>query len=331
MSYLYITENGAIMNINGGYYEVKYKKDMVHKIPKEILEAVVLFGNIGLTTPCVRELLKRGVQVSYFSTNGVYYGRLESTSHKNIARLKKQIYSAENAQFAQTISKNIIQAKINNQLVLLRRYARNQEADLSSEINILKICKEKAAIAEDSYQLIGYEGNAAKKYFLGLSKLIKNEFKFNGRTRMPPKDPFNSLISLGYTLLMHEIYGVIENKGLTPYCGYLHKDSERHPTLASDLMEEWRAVIVDAVALSLIQGNEIAIDEFYTDEESGGVLLSNDGMKKFINKYEDKMRSVNTYLGERTTYRKCLWHQVNNLSYAIEENNPLMYKPIVIR
>ncbi|MGN1318834.1 MAG: CRISPR-associated endonuclease Cas1 [Lachnospirales bacterium] len=331
MSYLYITENGATMNINGGYFEVNYKNGLVHKIPKETLENVVFFGNISITTPCTKELLKRGIPVSYFSANGAYYGRLESTSHKNIGRLKKQIYLSDDNIFAFKMAKQFIKAKINNQLVLLRRYSRNYCVDLKDELDSLKIYKDKIQCVLDSNELIGYEGNAAKKYFLGISKIIKPDFAFNGRNRMPPKDPFNSLISFGYTLLMHEIYGEIENKGLTPYCGFLHKDHERHPTLASDLMEEWRAVIVDSTVLSLIQGNEISIDEFDVDSETGGVLLSNNAMKVFIKKYENKMRSENTYLGYKSTYRKCLWHQVYVLVKAIEENNPLLYEPITIR
>lgn len=131
----------------------------------------------------------------------------------------------------------------------------------------MKILKDKISENLTLKEIMGYEGNAAREYFCGLSKIIKPEFSFKGRNRMPPKDPFNSLISLGYTLLLHEAYGEIENKGLSPYCGYLHSDHERHPTLASDLMEEWRAVIVDSVVLSLIQGNEISPDDFYTDKD----------------------------------------------------------------
>lgn len=331
MSYLYITENGAVMNINGGYFEVNYKNGMVHKIPKETLESVSLFGNVSVTTPCVREMLKRGIPVSYFSTSGAYFGRLVSTSHKNIKRLKKQIYASEDNEFSIIIAKNIIKEKINNQIVLLRRYVRNTDKDLRYEIEYMTSLKDKIVKSSKYNEIIGYEGNAAKYYFQGLSKIIKPEFAFKGRNRMPPKDPFNSLISLGYTLIMYEIYGEIENKGLSPFCGFLHKDHENHPTLASDLMEEWRAVVVDSVVMSLIQGNEISTDDFTFDKENGGVFLTNNAMKIFIRKYESKMRCENTYLGNRSTYRKCLWHQVNALVNAIEQNEPELYKPVSIR
>lgn len=331
MSFLYITENGAVMNVSGGYFEVSYKNGMIHKIPKETLESVSLFGNVTVTTPCIKEMLKRGIPVSYFAANGAYFGRLESTSHKNIKRLKKQIYASDDDKFALTIAKNIVKGKINNQIVLLRRYARNSDKDLKYETEYMSGLKEKIDKLSKYSEVMGYEGNCAKYYFAGLSKIIKADFAFKGRNRMPPKDMFNSLLSFGYTLLMHEIYGEIESKGLSPYCGFLHKDHENHPTLASDLMEEWRAVIVDAVVMSLIQGNEILKEDFIFDKESGGVFLTGDAVKIFLKKYENKMRCENTYLGYKSSYRKCLWHQVSGLVSAIENSDPELYRPVSIR
>lgn len=332
MSYLYITENGAVMGIDGGYFAVSHKNGLLHRIPKETLESVALFGNVSITTPCVRELLERGIPVSYFSGRGSYFGCLESTRHNNIGRLKQQIFLSENNDFSLKLAASIISAKIQNQLVLLRRYGRDSPADLDDEIKMMRNANDKVIRSVSSEEIMGYEGMAAKYYFSGLAKVIKEEFSFKGRNRMPPKDPFNSMISLGYTLLMHEIYGEIENRGLTPFCGFLHKDHERHPTLASDLMEEWRAVIVDSVVMSLIQGNEISVECFVKDEESGGVFLTSEGMRIFLKKYENKLRSINRYLdNSEMSIRRGLWHQVNALTKAIESSDPALYKPLIIR
>ena len=149
---------------------------------------------------------------------------------------------------------------------------------------------------------------------------------------MPPKDPFNSMLSLGYTILMYEIYGEIENKGLNPDCGFLHKDHEKHPTLASDLMEEWRAVIIDSMVMSLIQGREIHSEQFIKDEETGGVFLTKEAMKIFLRKYEIKMRTENRYIENMSmSFRKGIRHQVNLLTRAIENNDANIYVPITIR
>ncbi len=332
MSFVYITEDGAVLSLNGGYFEVTHKDGLLEKIPKETLESVSLFGNVSITTPCVKELLVRGIPVSYFSKKGAYYGKLISTRHTNIFRLKNQIYESDNDTFSLSMAKQIIYAKINNQLVVARRYCNNPTESQAELIKNIKYYKDKIDYVNDSTELMGYEGITAKLYFSLMSELVDTGFQFNGRSKQPPKDPFNSLLSLGYTLLMNELYGEIENKGMTAYCGFIHKGRERHPTLASDLMEEWRAVIVDSVALSLIQGHEIHTNDFVTDEETGGVYLNKDGMKLFLQKYENKMRTYCKYInGAEMSFRKCLWHQVNVLTHAIEENRADLYKPIIIR
>lgn len=151
---------------------------------------------------------------------------------------------SDDEDFSNNFAKRIIYAKISNQIVILRRYSRNSDNDVSDEIKMMKICTQKLDNAHTSEEIMGFEGTAAKYYFSALSKLVNNDFSFNCRSRMPPKDPFNSMLSLGYTLLMYEIYGEIENKGLSPYAGFLHKDRERHPTLASEFIEKEGVIII---------------------------------------------------------------------------------------
>ena len=333
MSYLYITEDGAVLSVNGGYYVVTYRDGCVKNIPSETLESVSIFGNSSVTTPCTRKLLEKGIPVNYFSKRGAYYGRLESTRHTNIARLKAQIQMSEDSDFRIRLAQSILSAKIKNQSVILRRYARNRRADVSKELRYMSSSAEKILSCTETEELMGYEGTAARYYFQGLSQVVNSAFSFNGRNRMPPKDPFNSMLSLGYTLLMYEIYGEIENCGLTPYAGFIHADHERHPTLASDLMEEWRAVIVDSVVMSLVNGNEISTDDFMNDAETGGVFLTTNGMRIFISKLENKLRSETGYIQStyRMSFRGALWHQVSNLVKAIENNDASLYTPILIR
>lgn len=333
MSYLYIVDDNAVIGIDGGYYSVKYSNGDVKKIPSETVESIALFGNVSLTTPCTKKLLENGIPVSFFSKRGSYFGRLESTKHTNIFRLKKQIRLSDDDNFKIPLAQRILSAKINNQAVLLARYERSTGIDTKHERFMMLDSMEKVKKADSIDVIMGHEGNAAKNYFQGLSKVINPEFSFNGRNRMPPKDPFNSLLSLGYTMLMYEIYGEIENKGLNPYAGFIHSDRERHPTLASDLMEEWRPVIVDSVTMSIINGKEIDQQDFVKDESTGGVFLINTGMPKFIRKFEDKLRCETGYITStyKMTFRNALWHQVNALVSAIEKNDPCLYEPIVIR
>ncbi|MDD3185231.1 MAG: CRISPR-associated endonuclease Cas1 [Anaerostipes sp.] len=332
MSYLYVVEHGAVIGISGGYFVVTYKDGMIQKIPKETLESISLFGNVSLTTPCIETCLKQGIHVNFFSKRGAYYGCLESTRHTNIFRTKEQLKLTNDLCFPLEISKKFIQAKIHNQRIVLNRYYKSENKDIANCLKNIKISENKILACESSEELMGHEGFASRNYFEGLSKLVSKDFEFYGRNRMPPKDPFNSMISLGYTILMYEIYGQIESHGLNPYAGFLHTDKERHPTLASDLMEEWRAVIVDSTVMSLIQGNEISVDDFEYQEQ--GVFLKDVALKIFIRKMGKKMLTDTkylVYLEERSSFRRALWHQVGRLVKCIEKRDADLYEPVWIR
>ncbi len=335
MSYLYLCENGAVIGVEGGYFKVTHRDGSITKVPRETLETIALFGNNNLTTPCVQECLKRGIPVSFFSRNGAYFGRLESTCHSNIFRQKQQIYLCEDSQFCLEFARNVLMAKARNQVTILRRYKRTTGKDISKSIDFIMRNVVKISSSKTMDICKGYEGVIAREYFKCLSELVPEAFRFRGRNKQPPQDAFNSMLSLGYTMLMYEIYGEIENAGLTPYAGLIHKDRERHPTLASDLMEEWRAVLVDSVVLSLVIGKEISAEQFWSDEDSGGIFLSYEAMKIFLRKYELKMRESTKYLEDVetgfTSYRKAIRYQLQKVVQMIMEHDVTRYKPIVIR
>jgi len=334
MSYLYVSEKGASINFQQNYFVVSYKDGMTRQIPAETLESVALFGNIQVTTPCMQQLLERGIPVTYFSTGGKYFGRLESTKHINIARQKKQIFLSEDADFCVAFSKQIIDAKIRNQVVIINRYIRSAQVTLDDEIMQMKNSIRKLPECKEKNEIMGYEGMASRAYFRAISKIIHPDFKFSGRSKRPPKDAFNSLLSLGYTLIMYELFGVLQSRGLNPYAGFLHSDREQHPTLASDMMEEWRAVLIDSLALSLIQGREIMPEHFVRDEESQGVFLTKEGMKIFIKKFESKLRTEVKYLNYidgRKSFRSAIFLQIGELVKAIEGGDSSLYQPITIR
>ena len=288
-----------------------------------------------MTTPCIGECLKRGISIQYYSSKGAYFGKLSSTKHVNTKRQRLQVRLTEDKTFALTLSKIILQAKLNNQIVLLRRYQRNSKIYVDEEINTIKRLKDKISSGKDLPEISGYEGNAARAYFKGLNNLINvSEFKFNGRNRRPPKDPFNSLLSFGYTILLNDIYGAIESRGLNPYFAFLHQDREKHPTLSSDLIEEWRPIIVDSIAMALINGREISIENFYRDKATRGVYFTKEGLKKYILKIEKRldtsMRYLN-YIDYPVSFRRAIDMQVLQLCKAIEEKDPNLYQPVIIR
>ena len=181
---------------------------------------------------------------------------------------------------------------------------------------------------------MGYEGYAAKTYFAGLSIVIEPAFLFQGRNKRPSRDPFNALLNLGYAVLRNTLIGSIEIKGLNPYLGFLHRDREGHPTLASDLMEEWRAVLVDSTALAMINGHELHRDDFYMDDETGACLLSKNGMRLYLRKLQEKLKVKVKYLTNvpySVSFRQGILLQMDSLLKAMTDEDASVYHPVQIR
>ena len=333
MSYLYVNEDGVVVSIEGNRCIAKYKDGMIKYMPIEALEGIVIMGRSQLTTYCMEQCLERGINVSFFSKGGRYFGRLHSTGHVKTDRQRRQC-ELYDSQFAIDLSKRIISAKLKNQEVVLRRYERSKNINLKDIHNMMSICRNKIETCNSIYEIMGYEGQGAKYYFDGLSKCVKEDFVFQGRSRRPPLDEFNSMIGLGYSVLMNEIYGKIEAKGLNPYFGFMHRDAEKHPTLASDLMEEWRAVIVDATVMSIINGNEITKEEFTHNVDEPGCYLTKDGLRLYLNKLERKFQTEVRdlkYIDYAVSFRRGIFIQMERLAKAIEEGDASIYEPIIIR
>ena len=231
------------------------------------------------------------------------------------------------------MGRKVIAAKVHNQLTLLRRYNRNADIEgVRHAIDEIVALRKRIPTAETSEQLMGYEGAIAKVYFRALGLLVPEEFAFTGRSRRPPLDPFNAMLSFGYTLLMYDIYTALSNEGLHPYFGFLHALKNHHPALASDLMEEWRAVLVDAMVLSLVSHHEVRTEHFAAmKEDEPGIILTREGRAIFLRAYEKKLRTVNRYVEGQHSYRRTLAYQARQYAQALLAKNEEMYEPIALR
>ena len=196
MSILYVAENDAKIGIDSNRLSVKYSDGMLRTLPIETIEGVTLLGKAQLTTQFMETCMNKGIPVSFFSKGGKYFGRLMSTGHVKSTLQRKQA-ALYDTSFAVQLSKRIINAKIGNQIVVLKRYARNNSVGIDDCISNMQNSRKKIHNVETIDEITGYEGSAAKSYFDGLSRCIDENFRFHGRSRRPPKDEFNSLISLG--------------------------------------------------------------------------------------------------------------------------------------
>ena len=170
-------------------------------------------------------------------------------------------------------------------------------------------------------------------YFTGLSYFLGDDFNFTTRVKMPPKDPFNSMLSFGYSLLIYEIQNLILSKGLNPYIGFFASDEEGIPCLCSDLMEEWRTILVDALAFKLLKTKKITINDFITNEETGAVLLKEKARILFLKEFGKLLKEeTGNIIGtcHKISYRRALEYQIHLLIEALESNSPEKYKPFEI-
>lgn len=331
MSFVYITEEGAKVQKKNGKYLVGRNLEIMFEIPENILEGLVLIDKIQVSSQAMISFLENGIPVTWISDTGKFFGRLESTKHVNVFKQVKQI-EVRNERFALNISQKIIAAKAHNQVTVLQRYNRRCKS-LKVEYNIrqMKAIMKHISLTENKEQLMGYEGVIAKYYFETLGLMVPESFAFVKRSRQPPRDAFNSMLSFGYTLLMYEMYTAIINQGLHPYFGFLHALKNHHPALASDLIEEWRSVIVDSMVMSLVHHHEISAELFHEDEETGGVYLKREGRNIFLRAYEKKMRTVNKYLSGEKSYRYSLRQQAALYSEALMAEKVDIYEPIMLK
>lgn len=336
MSHIYITDNGSFLGVDGGRYVIRRKDELVRSIPRETVESISIFGNSSLSTKAVQQLLLDGTPVNFFSGRGKYYGILLSTDEmgRKIGIRRKQFRAFEDESFRLSLAREMITAKIHNQRVLLNRIC-EEKSKYMSLFNQITVAEQRLPKAVNEAQLMGYEGMAARAYFHVMGQSVDPDFRFSKRSRRPPRDAFNSMLSLGYTLLAHEAISTLISSGLDPYGGILHAERNGGASLAFDLMEEWRAPIVDAIVSSMVNGHEIRTDDFMDDENGNAIYLTNAGMRKYLKKYERKMATRTKYLtyesANAISFRDAIFRQCSALISSIESHDAEQYHPFRIR
>ncbi len=336
MTTLYVTEPGVHLALRENRIQIKNTDELLKSIPVEKIENIVLIGAVSFSGRCAIELFEREVPVTWISHTGKVFGRLEPTTGVNIHRQREQFRRSEDPEFCLALAKLFVGAKIRNSRVMLSRWNRERGIEsIRQTLEDIKKLESQAVEAEDISILMGYEGAVSKAYFKSLGLIVPPEFLFNSRTKQPPLDPVNSMLSLAYTMLMYECYTAIVNKGLHPYLGLLHQIRRGHPALASDMMEEWRSIICDAIVLDLITHKQVTAEDFEEPKPiNGAVYCTGEASKKLIEAFEKKLKVHNQYLNYvdyPLSFRESLQFQVGSLVKAIELNDVTLYRPITIR
>lgn len=220
---------------------------------------------------CLRNL----IPIIVLSGTGQYFGAIESTNNVNVFLQQKQFERLADQTFVIEIARQIVAAKIwNSRTLLQRRQRRAPDNRIAQSINELLALGDQLRSAVTLDQIRGHEGAAAASYFAAYASCVPAAFGFSKRTRQPPLDPVNALLSFGYTLLFYNIYAIARARGLSPYVGSLHALRQGHPALCSDLIEELRAPVIDSLVTSLLNKQMFTPADFYYDEPEPAVVLS---------------------------------------------------------
>jgi len=335
MATLYLTTQGAKLHKKSRRLLVSKDGEEIQSIPLIKVEQVQIFGNIAITAPALTWLMTENIDVIFSTQHGKYRGRVVGTSsgHSKLRRL--QYRRVDSPLFAANTARAIVKAKLHNSRTLLQRYQRKlDKPELQTAINRLAEIIARAERSQTVNSLRGSEGIGAAVYFQAFQHLFKYpEFRFGKRTRRPPTDPTNVLLSFGYTLLAHQIESAVEMVGLDPHLGTLHADAYNRPSMALDVMEEFRSIIVDSVVLRCINSQLITLKNFSEQKQNPDrpILLDEAGRHRFIQEFENRLAITFTHpaRGEKVTYRRCFELQARDMARAIQSEG--LYLPFTVR
>ncbi|MCZ8066922.1 MULTISPECIES: type I-D CRISPR-associated endonuclease Cas1d [unclassified Microcystis] len=342
MGTVYVTREDAFLGKNDERLTVKASKETILDVPLLSVDGVVLFGRGSLSPALVIELLERHIPLSFVTVTGKYLGRLEPEMTKNIFVRRAQWQAAGDSPKAIHLVRGFVRGKLKNyRNILLRRQRDRKELDLQTAIACLEAAigsiETTSALAlsyvEGIDSLRGLEGAGSAAYFSCFDSLILGDtFTFISRNRRPPRDPVNSLLSLGYALLRHDVQSAINLVGFDPYLGYLHYQRYGRPSLALDLMEEFRAIVVDAVVLNGVNHPYLTPEHFTTEPLSGAVSLTREGLQIFLRLYEQKKQSKfkHPVMGKQCTYQEAFEIQARLMAkYLMDETDK--YPPLILK
>jgi len=333
---LYVIEQGAKLNREGRRLVVSKDGETLAQAAVLQVSQVVLFGNIQITTPALRLLLDEGVEVVLLSETGRFYGRLVGAAGGHGALRVNQVVCSQDVAFSLRTAQQMVYGKLHNIKVFLQRYARrldSQTIHLAAIGVDQQLQRTSRTTAHNS--LMGVEGQGTAIYFGVWKALLQPPWRFDGRVRRPPTDPVNVLLSFGYTILQQNILSAVQTAGLDPYVGFLHRLEYNRPSLALDLMEEFRPLIVDSVVLRCLNNAIIKEEHFRPGEEDERpIVLMPDGVRLFVRELETRLtqRFKHPESGEQVTYRRLFLLQAYALARALDPTgSAAVYRPFLAK
>ncbi|MHB8132980.1 MAG: type I-C CRISPR-associated endonuclease Cas1c [Anaerolineaceae bacterium] len=308
---LYITIPDAYLALDGENIIIRKDENIAMRLPLHNLDNVVCFNYQGASPALMGACAEHNIGLTFLTPNGKFQARILGRVKGNVLLRKKQYFISEIKDESLVIAKSFLLGKIYNCRKVLERGIRDHSllVDLPQIKNAsfsLKESLSEVCTARDLFDLLGIEGSAARVYFGEINQLILQQrdfFSFMERSRRPPLDNFNALLSFLYSILTNEAVTALECVGLDPYVGFLHQDRPGRPSLALDLMEELRPVFADRLALSLINRKQIN-EKGFIQKESGGVLMDDETRKTVLKAWQERKKDpiMHPFLKERIDF-----------------------------
>ncbi len=328
---MYVQEQGARVSKSGESLEAWLKDKRLGESRLFETSQVALFGSVQITTQALSEALERGIPVLFFSMGGWFKGLAQGMAHKNVELRLAQYRAALDPAASLKFAAVWVAAKIRNGRTLLMRNHPNPAQDIIDSLN--RLAREAGQVTSLA-SLLGVEALAAKQYFSLFNGMLKSKadperagadgwaFDFNGRNRRPPRDPINALLSYGYALLAKELTVTTLAVGFDPFLGFYHQPRYGRPSLALDLMEEFRPLIADSLALNVVNNGMLTPADFI--RRGPACMLTPEGRKKYLRAYEARLDTLITHpiFGYRISYRRVLEVQARLLGRALAGEIP---------
>jgi CRISP-associated protein Cas1 len=332
MSTLYLVQQGTCVRREQERFIVEPPQELPTEVPIREVERILVFGNIQLTTAVISDCLEWQIPVIFLTQMGEYKGHLWSVEADNLIIETAQFERRKNEAFKLMIARSIVQGKLwNSKQLLLRLNRKRQSSDIASIITKLDEIWESVGKPDNTGtldQIRGYEGAGAAQYFAALNQLITHpDLTLTGRNFHPPKDPVNSLLSFGYTLLYNNVFSLLLAEGLNPYLGNLHGAERPKNYLAFDLMEEFRSPIVDTLVIKSINQKIFRPTDFAYPNADGGIYLEKAARRLFLKQFEARICEKVSHpdVQEPVSYRRIIQLQIQRYVKALLGNRP--YEP----
>lgn len=321
---LFVSTDGVYLAKDGEAVVVKQDEQVALRVPIHMLHAIVCLGHIRMSRHLMGLCAERGVSISFHRPSGRLMARVTGFTSGNVLLRKAQFRACEDPDVRLAIAKAFVAAKIANTRVLLLRAIRDhgdQGACLDNAAEKHRNVLRRVAGARSLESLRGLEGEAANSYFSVVGQLLRTDdpgIRFNGRTRRPPLDSVNAVLSFAYAILASDVRSACESTGLDSQVGFLHSDRSGRPALALDLMEELRPVVADRVVLSVLNRRQVKGSDFQRD--IGGAVKMNEAARKtFLTEFQRRKQEevVHPFLGEKMTMGAVPFVQARLLAKAL--------------